>query len=141
MAKKSSPKKSYLVFISHSAKDRWIANQIAKILETKGRRHGIKVFLDEKDIEGGQSIPDSIRKNIGSCSEFLVLLTPNSIQRPWVLVEIGAAWGREKLIVAIINQVTPQEMPDIIASYKAIDLNNFEDYFAQLCERAKGSKK
>lgn len=140
MAKKTSPKKNYLVFISHSAKDRWIAKQIAEVLETKGRRYGVKIFLDEKDIEGGQSIPESIRRNIGKCDEFIVLLTPNSIQRTWVLIEVGAAWGREKLIVAIINQVTPQEMPDIIASYKAIDLNNFEDYCKQLCKRAKGAE-
>ena len=31
--------------------------------------------------------------NIKECSEFLVLLTRNSIDRPWVLIEISAALG------------------------------------------------
>jgi hypothetical protein len=68
-------------------------------------------------------------------------LTKNSIERPWVLIEIGAAWALEKRIVAIIDKVTPQEMPDIIAPYKAIDLNDLDDYLEQLIGRAKGAAK
>jgi hypothetical protein len=32
---------------------------------------------------------------------------------------------QEKHVVAIIDQVLPSEMPDVIAPYKAIDLNKF----------------
>jgi len=53
---------------------------------------------------------------------------------------VGAAWGLEKRIVAVIDKVTPEEMPDIIAQYKAIDLNNFDEYLKQLLKRVKGSK-
>ena len=68
-----------MVFISHSEKDRWIARQMAALIEGRGREHGIKTFLDEKDIEGGESIPDSIRKNIQEFREFLVFLSRYSI--------------------------------------------------------------
>lgn len=139
MLKRPPAKKSYLVFISHSTKDRWIARQAAKLIE--GRGHGIKTFLDEKDIEGGESIPESIRQNIQRCHEFLVLLSRNSIDRPWVLMEIGAAWALEKRIIAITDKVTPEEMPDIIAPYKAIDLNSFDDYLEQLLKRVKATGK
>jgi hypothetical protein len=141
MTKKASTKKSYSVFLSHSTKDRWIAKQMANLIEERGREYGVKVFLDEKDIEGGESIPESIRKNIQDCSEFLVLLSPYSIDRPWVLIEMGTAWGLEKRIVAIIDKVTPERMPDIIVQYKAIDLNNFDEYVEQLFKRVKGVKK
>ena len=132
--------KSYLVFISHSEKDRWIAKQIGTLIEEKGREYGVKTFLYEKHIEGGESISDSIRKNIQECSEFLVLLTRYSIDRPWVLIEIGAAWVLEKRIIAIIDKVTPEEMPDIITPYKAIDLNNFNEYLEQLFSRVKEAR-
>lgn len=137
MAQKTRTEKSYLVFISHSTKDRWIAKQMAALIEERGREYGVKTFLDEKDIAGGDSIPDSIRRNIRECREFVVLLTRYSIDRPWVLIEIGAAWALGKRIVTIIDKVTPEEMPDIIAPYKAIDLNGFDQYLEQLLNRAK----
>ncbi len=130
----------YTVFISHSTADRWIAKQIAGEIERKIRRYGAKTFLDEKDIEGGDSIPESIRKSIRGCDEFLVLLTPCSIQRPWVLTEIGAAWILGKRITAIIDKISPDEMPDVIIPYKAIDLNEFDEYMKQLTARAKKAK-
>ena len=50
---------------------------------------------------------------------------------------MGAAWGEEKLIVAIIDKIAPEEMPAITTSHKAIDLNDFDEYLEQLLNRAK----
>jgi TIR domain-containing protein len=130
----SSAVSSFLVFISHSTKDRWIARQIARLLEAAG---DIKTFLDERDIKVGDSIPESIRTSIQQCDEFLVLLTRNSINRPWVLIEISAAWGQGKRIIAVIDKVPPEEMPEIMLPYKAVDLNDLEEYIKQVVERAK----
>jgi hypothetical protein len=141
MAKQAATAKSYLVFISHSTADRWIAKQMANLIEAKGRRHGVKTFLDEKDIEGGQSITEEIKKNLKACDEFVVLLSQDSIKRPWVLIEIGGALLLDKLIVAIIYKLKPNEMPDVIVQHKAIDLNSFDVYLEQLLKRAKGAKK
>jgi len=122
--KSASP---YRVFLSHSHKDRWIARQCARLIEEAANHH-VEVFLDEKDIEGGQSIPDSVRAAIERCDEFLVLMTRYSKDRPWVLLEMGGAWILRKHIVAIIDKIGPREMPDIIYPYKAIDLNDFDRY-------------
>ena len=53
----------YRVFLSHAYKDRWIAKQCARLIEETDRPH-VRVFFDEKDVEGGQSIPDSVRTGI-----------------------------------------------------------------------------
>jgi hypothetical protein len=66
----------------------------------------------------------------------LVLLSRASVDRPWVLVEIGAALAFEKLIVPITDKLSPSEMPAPIREYKAIDLNDFGKYLAQLRKRA-----
>ncbi len=108
---------------------------MANVIEEKGQKYGIKTFLDEKDIEAGESIPEAIRKNIQECNEFIVLLSRYSIDRPWVLIEIGAAWVLGKRIVAVIDKVSPEEMPDVTAPYKAIDLNRFDEYIEQLVNR------
>jgi TIR domain len=83
----------YLVFISHSSEDRWIARQMAAIIERKAKRYGVRTFLDEKDLEAGAVIPEEIRRHLESCEEFLVLLTSLSISRQWVLLELGAGLG------------------------------------------------
>ena len=131
---------SYLIFISHSTKDRWIARQIAGLLEKAGLKWGVKAFLDERDIEFGDSISETIRQNIQSCNEFLVLLTRNSIDRPWVLIEINAAGGQNKKIIAVIDKVSPEEMPEIMLPYRAVDLNDLDEYINQMVGRARGVK-
>jgi hypothetical protein len=52
---------AYLVFINHSSKDRWIARRMAAIIERKAKRYGVRTFLDEVDLEGGDRIPATIK--------------------------------------------------------------------------------
>ncbi len=125
----------YTIFISHSTKDRFIARQVSNLIDDRGRERGLKTFLDEKDIEFGGSIPEEIREAIRGCEELVVLLSEYSVDRPWVLVEIGAAWILEKRIVAVIDKISPDQMPDVIASYKAVDLNEVERYIDELVAR------
>ena len=67
-----------------------------------------------------------------------MLLSWHSINRPWVLLEIGAAWGLGKRIVAIVDKISPEEMPDILAPHKALELNDFDAYLKQLMARPDG---
>lgn len=118
---------SYTIFISHSTKDRFIARQVADLIEKAGRQHEIDTFLDEKDIEYGGSIPEEIRQQIRDCGELVVLLSEYSVDRPWVLIEIGAAWVLEKRIVAVMDKLSPDQMPDVIAPFRGVDLNEIQD--------------
>ena len=127
----------YLIFISHSSEDRWIARQMAAIIERKAKRYGVRTFLDDVDLAGGDRIPDEIRRQVESCDEFLVILTPPSIARQWVLIELGAAWGRHKRLTAVTDKLADAELPDIIRQNKAYDLNDFDRFVAELIGRAK----
>jgi hypothetical protein len=127
----------YLVFISHSSEDRWIARQIAAIIERKAKRHGVRTLLDEKDLEAGATIPDEILRHLENCEEFLVLLTAASISRQWVLLELGAAWGLRKRIAAITDKLADNDLPDIIRQTKVYGLNDFDRFVSELVGRAK----
>jgi nucleoside 2-deoxyribosyltransferase len=105
----------------------------------KGRVH---VFLDEKDIEVGQRIAEEILDAIRQCDEFMVLLSANSKGRPWVLFEIGVACGQEKPVMAILHNLGPQDMPEMIYPFKAADLNEFDtQYLEQLRKRIQKGRK
>src|SRR6476659_6137871 len=78
----------YQVFVSHATSDKWIAKTICEKLESIGA----VTFRDDRDINGGDDIPDEIRKQIKKSRELVVLITPHSLGRPWVLLQVGGAW-------------------------------------------------
>src|SRR3954467_3491743 len=84
----------YQVFVSHATSDKWIAKTICEKLESIGA----VTFRDDRDINGGDDIPDEIRKQIKKSRELVVLITPHSVGRPWVLLEVGGAWVWSKAI-------------------------------------------
>jgi hypothetical protein len=135
-ARRSLPAKrklSYLIFVSHATADKWLAKTLCEKIE----ECGAGTFRDDRDIQGGDDIPEAIRKSIVRANELLVLLTPESVDRPWVLFEAGAAWGRRKVsrIVAVLCHVTIDTIPKLIASKKAVPLNDFDAYLKELRER------
>lgn len=128
----------YLVFVSHATADKWLA----KVLCEKIEETGAATFRDDRDIAGGDDIPDEIRIQIKRSQEMVVLLTPESVNRPWVLLEVGAAWGkgRKARIVAVLCHVTADSIPGIISSKKAMSINAFDDYLLELRRRVESRK-
>jgi hypothetical protein len=127
--------KSYRVFLSHATADKWLARVLCEKIES----YGAVTFRDDRDIAGGDDIPDSIRNAIESSQEMVVLITPFSVTRPWVLLEVGAAWyrGGGMRIVAVRQHVEVEPIPDMLKSKKVIELNQFDEYLAELEKRIK----
>jgi hypothetical protein len=50
----------YLVFISHATADKWIAKVFCEKIEAIGA----KTFRDDRDINGGDDLPEQIRRQI-----------------------------------------------------------------------------
>lgn len=131
--KKTSKKSAYQVFVSHATADKWLATTFCEKIEGVGA----VTFRDDRDINGGDSIPEEIRTQIQVSRELVVLLTPESVDRPWVLLEVGAAWGRRRnyRIVPVLCHVTVDAIPDIIEGKKAFHLNDFDQYLKELARR------
>jgi len=125
----------YRIFISHSSLDTWIAKTIAEKIQSLG----IDCWLDEKDLEGGDVIPDEIIRGIDACQEAIVLISPNSVNSRWVSFEIGGALAQHKRVTPILNNVRPDEMAPM-KDIRSIDLNKFEEFLTQLEGRAAQSR-
>ncbi len=82
---------SRVVFLSYTHEDRDLAERIA----TQVTRLGIKTWWDEWEIRAGDSIVQKISDGLGNCTHFTVLLTPRSIDKPWVKAEMDAAFVRK----------------------------------------------
>ena len=135
-SRKKTSVKPYRVFVSHATADKWLARVLCEKLEATGAT----TFRDDRDIQGGDDIPEEIRRQIKLSKEIVVLLTPESIDRRWVILEVGAAWGRSKRmrIVFIMYHVSVDPIPDMIKNKKAIPLNDFDQYVNELADRVRG---
>ena len=121
---------AYVIFLSHSSYDSWIAKTIAEKIEAIGG----DCWLDEKDLEGGDVVVNEIIRGIDACREAIVLISPNSVNSQWVSFEIGGVRAQHKRVTPILNNVKLSEMPPM-QDIKGIDLNKFDQFLAQLERR------
>ena len=75
------------VFLSYTSDDSELALRIAEALMAKG----IDTWWAEWCIAPGDSLRQKIDEGLTDCTHFLVLLTPQSIDKPWVNAEMDAA--------------------------------------------------
>lgn len=134
-------RKRHVVFISHATADTYIAKSMRRdVLAT-----GADSFLDAIDVEIGDEIGTRIQKGLDRCTELAVLLTPASIQRRWIWIEIGAAWSQRKRIAGVVQGMTIEELlsepdlPIVLEERNLTHLNDFPRYVSQLRARVKRS--
>lgn len=80
-------------FFSYSTKD----EGFAKILYGDLTKSGVKCWFSPHDIRGGMKLHDQIHNAIYSMDKFLLILSKDSIQSPWVETEIRKARSRALL--------------------------------------------
>lgn len=85
-------------FISYSSKDMPIVNQIKKTIKASN----IDVFVAEDSIKPGESLNDSIIKNIKESDLFILLWSKNAGKSDYVKQEIGIATGTNKQIIPFV---------------------------------------
>lgn len=79
------------VFLSHSHIDRPFARQLAADL----RRAGHDVWLDEAQIEVGDSLIEKIREGLNEVDYVAAIISRASVASPWVTKELDIASNRE----------------------------------------------
>ncbi len=125
------------MFISHSARDTWVAKQIAREISACGATP----FLDEANIDAGGDFEQDIRDFINQADELVVLLTPWALERPYVWAELGVAWGRGIPFIALLLGLSPSELqtrpgiPVFLKKRNILELNEIETYLKQLRTR------
>jgi hypothetical protein len=94
---RSAPAKTPLVFISHDSRDAALARHFARLL-AGASGGGLKSFRasDRRGaygIEYGREWYRKIMAKLRAATDVVVLLTPSSLSRPWVVYEAGFAKG------------------------------------------------
>lgn len=94
----SSKRPNALVFISHDSRDAEIAEAFSRLISSVSA--GVLKSFRSSDKKGNQGIEygiewyPEIMKKLEAASDVVCLLTPYSINRPWILFEAGVAKGK-----------------------------------------------
>ena len=86
-----------LIFISHDSRDAELAKAFSKLLSKVST--GVLKSFRSSDDESTQGIPfgsewyPKIMEKLNDATDVVCLLTPNSVDRPWILYEAGVAKG------------------------------------------------
>lgn len=84
--------KMFDVFISHASEDK---DDIVRPIHEACTSKGLSVFLDEEEINWGDSLIEVLNHALGKSKLFLAVLSKNSVDKKWPRKEINTALARQ----------------------------------------------
>lgn len=94
------------VFISYYRDDKEIALNLKNKIETEFQ--DITCWIDEAKIRGGKQWREEIEKAIRDSAVLILVVTPEALERPWIVYEWIFALGANKIVIPAIF-VEPEE--------------------------------
>jgi TolB-like protein len=118
------------IFISYSSKDKEKADQLSELLASAG----LSVWIDQSALEVSTSWSAEIVDAISSCSAFIVLLSPNSIESHNVIKEVSLASEKRKKILPLdLEPITlPRELEYQLAGIHRTSMTNIDSIIRAL---------
>ncbi len=116
------------VFISHASEDK---KRFVIDFATKLRNKGIDAWFDKWEMFPGDSLVDKIfEEGIKNMSSFIIILSKNSVHKPWVREELNAGFVKRvtkkvKIIPIVIDDC---EIPECLKSTLWERIQNLESY-------------
>jgi len=114
------------VFISHTHEEKDVAEAVLQFL----REFDLKAFLssDHWQIRAGERWFDRITAELNEAKVVILLLSEQSVTRPWINFEAGWAWAtNKKTIPACFGELTKGKMPRPYSDLQGLDLR--DDYY------------
>lgn len=114
------------LFFSHARSDRIIAEYIRSEIIAR-REVETDVFLASRpgDIPSGAQWWKVIQERLRASDRYLFLLTPQSVSRPWIAFELGAAWMSERpLLVVSSGSLALGDIPMPLSAFQVYSLED-----------------
>lgn len=116
------------IFISHSSKDKELADELVDLLQTGLNISSKDIFcssLEGLRIPSGKNFISYIKEKLQSPDIVLILLTKNYFSSEFCLCELGATWAMSHNFLPII--VPPLSYDDVKGILVGIQLTNITD--------------
>ena len=130
-----------VAFLCHASENKPLARKIAQELHN----NRIDTFFDEWEIRSGDSIRQKIDEGLGRCTHFIVLLTPESIDKEWVKVEMDAGFVRKVAgqcsFIPLRFGLSHKSLPPLLQGIFSPSIDNYEDAIKALVSDIYGLSK
>ncbi len=117
-----------VLFISHATTD----GPIVAVVREEVRRifaNGVEVFASSVPgtIKPGRDWLESIRTSLDDATAVAVLITPVSVNRPWIWFEVGASWSKmvanqRRIYPLCVPEVDKAQLPEPLGRLQALSL-------------------
>lgn len=116
------------VFISYIHEESDVANALQHFIRQKLDTYD--VFLSsEWQIYAGEDWLRKVTTELRAAQVVVLLLSPQSVTRPWVNFEAGGAWLGEKPVIPVCHAgMTPERLPKPYSSLQALTIPD-DDYY------------
>jgi TIR domain len=115
------------VFLSYASEDKDFAQGIAESLQ----QNGVDTWWDNWCIKAGDSFRQKIDEGLSGCTHFLVLLTPQSIDKPWINQEIDAGLVRKLndqcRLLPVRHKLAASALPPLLSGTHAPEITDDSD--------------
>jgi hypothetical protein len=105
-------------FISYSSQDQELAN----FVHAEMSRLGVTTFMASVSLQPGQHWSPEILNNLRSADWVILLASRAAVRSQFVNQEIGGALINSKVLIPIIWDISPAELPGWARNVQAIDL-------------------
>lgn len=130
------------VFVSYSRRNRNFAERLARDLSDAG----LDVWIDFRQIHGGEVWRDEIRRGIERSEMMIVCLSPEAVKSEWVQFEVNSARNLGKLVIPVMVTSAQAELRSTPALSWLDDVQfisfdgRYEEAFPQLLTALPGTR-
>ena len=123
------------IFVSHAADDAELAEAVANAI--RERLRGVEVFVSSEPgaIRAGEKWLNAVETKLINGTIYLVLLTPQSVTRPWLWFETGSVWFLDRQIIPLCAGISSGDVPYPLGARQIYSLENADlirELFKQL---------
>lgn len=117
------------VFISHIHEEESVANALLAFFREELGRASVFLSSDTWQVYAGEIWLERIKEELADAKVVVLMLSLESVKRPWVNFEAGAAWLTGKVIIPVCyGGLNKSSLPKPYSNIQALELET-EDYY------------
>ena len=122
----------YKVFISSTQKDSDLARDLARRLESAGA-----TVVSVGETPDGKRFKAAIDRSLREADELVLIVSPDSVNSPSLMFEMGAAFSARKLVTPVLVGIDPSELPPPFRYVASVKYSALEDYISEIAKRTR----
>jgi hypothetical protein len=121
----SPTRRNLEIFISHSSKDRILAEALTDLLKAALGLVSIRCSsVDGHRLPVGVNTEDKLREEVNEAKVVVGLVTPSSLVSSFVMFELGARWGANLFLAPLLAGVRANELSGPLSLLNALSADN-----------------